>query len=227
MHKKKIIYPKNTNNDEKNKKKIYRKKRNYKEMISQYDENKDINDNKEINLKKMKKGEEILDFIKEENQNRDNGDILQEINNNFKEPIGKKYRSKSVDELITNIKMLTFNEKILTQINLEKKEKKEIKISPKKNYIIKGNEITDFTEIIDNTKYKNIPYKIKYDNCTFYIRGKDRTNNLRVTWRCLNYRKKRNLPINQNIYCEANIQGIRENKESNKFKFFYKKDHSE
>ena len=37
----------------------------------------------------MKKGEEILDFIKEEKQNRDNGDILQEINNNFKEPIGK------------------------------------------------------------------------------------------------------------------------------------------
>lgn len=132
MHKKKIIYPKNTNNDEKNKKKIYRKKRNYKEMISQYDENKDINDNKEINLKKMKKGEEILDFIKEENQNRDNGDILQEINNNFKEPIGKKYRSKSVDELITNIKMLTLNEKILTQIDLEKKKKRKLKLAQKK-----------------------------------------------------------------------------------------------
>ena len=44
---------------------------------------------------------------------------------------------------------------------------------------------------------------------------------------CINYRKKRNLPINPNIYCETNIQGIRENKESNKFKFFYKKDHSE
>ena len=56
--------------------------------------------------------------------------------------------------------MLTLNEKILTQIDLEKKEKKEIKISPKKNYIIKGNEITDFTEIIDNTKYKNIPIKL-------------------------------------------------------------------
>ena len=50
---------------------------------------------------------------------------------------------------------------------------------------------------------------------------------MRVTWRCINYRKKSNLPDNQNIFCKANIQGIRENINSNKFKFFLKNNHSD
>ena len=71
----------------------------------------------------------------------------------------------------------------------------------KKKYIIKGEEITDLVEIIDNSKYINIPYKIKYNEYVFYIRGANPTNNLRVTWRCINYRKISNLPDNQNMFC--------------------------
>ena len=97
----------------------------------------------------------------------------------------------------------------------------------KKKYIIKGEEITDLVEIIDNSKYINIPYKIKYNEYVFYIRGANPTNNLRVAWRCINYRKISNLPDNQNIFCQSNIQGIRENKNSNIFKFFFKNNHSD
>ena len=39
----------------------------------------------------------------------------------------------------------------------------------KKTYTINGKDITDLTEIINNSKYKNIPYKIKYNEYIFYI----------------------------------------------------------
>ena len=57
--------------------------------------------------------------------------------------------------------------------------------------------ISDNIEIINNSKYKYIPYKIKYNDSIFYIRGANPSFNLRVTWRCINYRINHNLPENQ------------------------------
>ena len=95
--------------------------------------------------------------------------------------------------------LLSLNEKILKNLQLEKKRNNEKVSKVKKAYTVNGKDITDLTEIIDNSKYTNIPYKIKYNEHIFYIRGAEPTNNLRVTWRCINYRKKSNLPDNQNI----------------------------
>ena len=97
----------------------------------------------------------------------------------------------------------------------------------KRNYQISGASITDNIEIIDNSKCKYIPYKIKYNKEIFYIRGVDPTKNLRVNWRCINYRIKPNLTENQKIFCKVKIQGIRENKESNQFKYYLKSENIE
>ena len=236
MKKKKFIYPKDTNLANNSIKKIYQKekikKRNYITMINQYNDKEDNFEKNQLNKKRYKKStekdNEKINYNLIETQIETEHDKFKKVDNAFKELVIKgKIKSKSVDQLITKMNLLCLNEKILKNLHLEQKGNKENKSKLKKTYNINGKDITDLTEIIDNSKYKNIPYKIKYNEHIFYIRGADPTNNLRVTWRCINYRKKSNLPDNQNIFCKANIQGIRENINSNKFKFFLKNNHSD
>ena len=197
-------------------------------MQNQYNDNEDNFQKNQLNKKRFKnytgkdneeKPNELIEGQKESQQKK-----FKKIDNAIKDlDIKIDIKSKSVDQLISKMNLLSLNEKNLNNFQIEQKRKKE----NKKTYIIKREDITDLVEIIDNSKFKNIPYKIKYNEHIFYIRGADPTKNLRVTWRCINYRKIRNLPDNQKIFCQANIQGIRENINSDIFKFFFKNNHSD
>ena len=207
--KKKILYSKDSSNKDVEKKiiKIEKiKKSTYNEMLNEYK----ISPNNYINNVIQSK---ILKSNENPNENKDsyikNNTFIknQEINfknlvNYFKESnVNNKMRSQSFDELITKMSNLSLYEKILTNIELSKidNESKNIineKII-KRKYEIKGKNVSDNIEIIDNSKYKYIPYKIKYNDSIFYIRGANPSFNLRVTWRCINYRINLNLPENQ------------------------------
>lgn len=200
-------------------------------MQNQYNDNEEDFPKNKLNKKRFKKytGKDNEEKFNEQIETQAESQLkkFKKIDKAFKDIVIKiNIRSKSVDQLISKLNQLSLNEKILKNYH-EQKRNNEHKTKNKKTYIIKGENITDLVEIIDNSKFKNIPYKIKYNEYIFYIRGADPTNNLRVTWRCINYRKLLNLPDNENIFCHANIQGIRENTNSNIFKFFLKNNHSD
>ena len=205
-------------------------------MLNEYKNEPNNNINNTLLTKKLKKNENLNEnkdsYIKNENLIKTKESIFKNFINYFKESnVNYKERSQSFDELIDKFSNLSLYERLFTNIELSKINKQskntfEVK-KIKRNYVIKGMNITEYIEIIDNSKYKYIPYKIKYKDEIFYIRGANPINNLRVTWRCINYRIKRNLPENQNIFCDAKIQGIRENKDTGKFKYFIQNDHSD
>ena len=206
-------------------------------MVNEYQNEPNNYINNKLQTKTLKQNNENL------NENKDsyikNATLIKTKENNFKNFINyfkesnlnNKMRSQSFDELINKMSKLSLYEKILTNIELSKIDNQSKNIIEekkiKRNYEIKGMNISEYIEIIDDSKYKYIPYKIKYKDEIFYIRGANPINNLRVTWRCINYRIKRNLPENQKIFCDAKIQGIRENKDTGKFKYFIQNDHSD
>ena len=165
-------------------------------MISQYNDNEDNFAKKHLNKKKFEKStekdneEKKFQLIKPQIESEQYK--FKKIDIAIKDlVIKRKIKSKSVVKLITKMNLLSLKEKILKNFHIEQKRNNENKTIFKKTYIIKGEDITDLIEIVDKLKFKNIPYKIKYNEYIFYIRGAEPTNNLRVTWRCINYRIKK------------------------------------
>ena len=80
----------------------------------------------------------------------------------------------------------------------------------------------------DNSVIKyNTPTIIYYNNKEFKINTRKYYEQYEATWKCSNFRRSKDKPIDQKYYCNAGIKGIRDAISTNKYKFFLLEDHSE
>ena len=173
-------YPKKTKNEKKDIKKQKKKKKvNYLKIFRNI-KNNIIREEQPDNMHKyfsmdniIKKNSTIYITNKLLNQKKSKDKNGKEINEYNEE--GNNKNDNSIFERNTN--------------NKNSNTKKEIAISQPK-----GEEITSKISIINDSIKDNSPYEIIYENIIFTIEGANPKGKHRITWHCINYRKKRNLP---------------------------------
>ena len=191
--------------------------------------------------------------IKQKTVKIDYNKIFKKIKNNIDKIDYKKKinRSNSMDKLIKKFSILEISNKLLQQNDLNNEiENKEIKNEEnnmnfediiesnlkekntktkkrKINYKPKGEDIT-YKIIIKEDSIKELcPFEIYYDNVLFTIEGANPKDRQRITWHCINYRKKKNKPENCKTFCNAVIQGLRNLDDPLNIKYYLKENHSE
>ena len=81
----------------------------------------------------------------------------------------------------------------------------ELKINNLKNSNIQNEDVSfNKTDI----KY-NTPINIKYKGKAFRIDSRKYYEQYQSTWKCINYRRRKDIPENENKFCNATIKGIR------------------
>ena len=209
-------------------KKGYNKKNNYPKVV----------------IKKTKYKPEILDlkdlFLSDTNKN-----TFKILKNNIEEinvENIKKRQCKSIDKLEKKLSVLTLTDRIIASYNIKPINEKNVDSIEIKNTDLKEEENNKTKDIIKNEKNmeitnevtfiedsfkNNTPYKIVYNNYIYNYEGNNPKKKIQITWHCQNYRKIKNLPTNYTKFCNSIIQGNRDKIDTNKFKFYLKKNHSD
>ena len=73
----------------------------------------------------------------------------------------------------------------------------------------------------------NTPTIIYYNNREFKINTRKYYEQYEATWKCRNFRRSKDKPVDQKYFCNAGIKGIRDALSTNKYKFFLLQEHSE
>ena len=139
------------------------------------------------------------------------------MSKNNKQPEKKKpiKRKKSEDSTEDQKLEVEDKEKIF-------KAKKKLKTMENKNL-----EITNEIEIEKENIIYNTPVTITYKNCEFKINTRKYYELYESTWKCTNYRRKKDLPKELKIFCNATIKGMRDTIFKERYKFFLVENHSE
>ena len=108
----------------------------------------------------------------------------------------------------------------------EKKSEKSKKIIKKNVQYLLSNEITNEVKII-RTEY-NTPYTINYLNSEFRVSTRDYYEKKELTWKCKNYRRTKDKPINKKNYCDGTIKGYKNIiTDDNSWNYYLTEDHSD
>ena len=135
-------------------------------------------------------------------------------NNNIPKKAKKRKNSKdSSDEK----KVLNKDE----EIKLFKAQKKKSSLKLKHLEISK-----DIIVEKDDIKY-NTPTVITYYNFKFSINTRKYYELYESTWKCINYRRTKDLPENCKVFCNATIKGIRNALKTSIYTYYLIEDHSE
>jgi len=102
------------------------------------------------------------------------------------------------------------------------KAKKKLKTMENKNL-----EITNEIEIEKENIIYNTTVIITYKNRKFNINTRKYYELYESTWKCTYYRRKKDLPQDIKIFCNATIKGVRDAIFKDKYKFFLIENHSE
>ena len=102
------------------------------------------------------------------------------------------------------------------------KAKKKLKSMENKNL-----EITNEIEIEKENIMYNTPVIITYKNCKFKINTRKYYELYESTWKCNYYRRKKDLPQDIKIFCNATIKGVRDAFFKDRYKLFLIENHSE
>ena len=139
------------------------------------------------------------------------------MSKNNKQPEKKKPIKRKTSEDSTEDQKLEVEDK-------EKifKAKKKLKSMENKNL-----EITNEIEIEKENIIYNTPVTITYKNCEFKINTRKYYELYESTWKCTNYRRKKDLPKELKIFCNATIKGMRDTIFKERYKFFLVENHSE
>ena len=78
----------------------------------------------------------------------------------------------------------------------------------------------------DDIKY-NTPTVISYYNFKFSINTRKYYELYESTWKCINYRRTKDLPENYKVFCNATIKGIRNALKTSIYTYYLIEDHSE
>ena len=78
----------------------------------------------------------------------------------------------------------------------------------------------------DDIKY-NTPTLISYYNFKFSINTRKYYELYESTWKCINYRRTKDLPENYKVFCNATIKGIRNVLKTSIYTYYLIEDHSE
>ena len=112
----------------------------------------------------------------------------------------------------------------ITNNNKDRLDKAKKKLSVLKT---KNIEITNQIKLNkEDYKYNN-PTKFKYNDKEFIINSRKYYELYECTWKCLYFRRIKDLPLNQKNFCNATIKGIRNALNSDQFNFYLLEDHSQ
>ena len=115
-----------------------------------------------------------------------------------------------------------------SQSNENKNEEdKQFKAKMKKKYLDEKN-IAITKEVSFNKsdiKY-NTPINIKYKGKEFKIDTRKYYEQYQSTWKCINYRRRKDIPENEKKFCNATIKGIRYLIENKLYEFYLMEDHT-
>ena len=106
-----------------------------------------------------------------------------------------------------------------------KSEKSKKKLNKKMQYLL-YNEITKEVKII-RAEY-NTPYTINYLGSDFRVSARDYYEKKELTWKCKNYRRTKDKPINKKNFCDGTIKGYKNLiTDDNSWKYYLTEDHSD
>ena len=173
-------------------------------------------------FKKIKNNINKIEYKKQINRSKSMNNLINEFS--FLEISNKLIQQKVVGGEIENKENNTKFENIIERKLIEKSTKtKKRKI----NYKPKGEDITYKILIKDDSIKDLCPYEIYYENVLFTIEGANPKDRQRITWHCINYRKKKNKPETCKTFCSAVIQGVRNLEDPLNIKYYLKENHSE